>query len=312
MAEETRAPEDLDRAYSWLTDVLTMLGRPRESARFAAEGIGVIQPYGIEHGPLLANHVEALVAAGEWEDADRVSAEALRATTANRPHQVLIVRAELEAGRGDFDAAQVHLEAALASVREDERGSRVYDPIAVELALWEGRWTDADEAVREGLARARARDAALYRVRLCAQGLRAQAELAAPARARGDADALRGHLGRARKLLTAARRAAAEAAAVTPNADGWRALAEAEHERAGGRARPDAWAEAAAAWQRLERPPVAAYCRWRQAEALAAAGADAGVPLREAHAMAARIGARPLLRELELLADHERLELVHG
>jgi predicted ATPase len=313
LAEETRAPEDLDRAYAWLTDVLTMLGRPRESARFAAEGIGVIQPYGIEHGPLRANHVEALVAAGEWENADRVSAEALRAITANRPHQVLIMRAELEAGRGDFDAARVHLEAALATVREDERGSRAYDPVAVELALWEGRWADADEAVREGLALARARDAAHYRVQLCAKGLRAQAELATLARERGDADALRGHLGRARELRTAARQAATEAAPVTPNAEGWRALAEAEYERAEDQVRPDSWSEAAIAWERLERPPLVAYCRWRQAEALGAAGAtpdDAAVPLRDAYALASRIGARPLRRELELLAECARLDLV--
>jgi DNA-binding NarL/FixJ family response regulator len=61
----------------------------------------------------------------------------------------------------------------------------------------------------------------------------------------------------------------------------------------------------------LERPPVAAYCRWRQAEALVAAGAsraDATVPLREAHATATRIGAGPLLRELELLAERARLD----
>jgi predicted ATPase/DNA-binding SARP family transcriptional activator/pimeloyl-ACP methyl ester carboxylesterase len=311
VAKETRAPEDLDRAYSWLTDVLTMQGRPRESARLAAEGVEVVQRYGIVYGPLLANHVEALVAAGEWEDADRVSAAALRASTANRPHQVLIMRAELEAGRGDFDAARAHLEAALATVREDERGSRAYDPVAAELALWEGRWADADEAVREGLARARARDAALYRVRLCAQGLRAQAELAALARDRGDAGALRGHLGRARKLRAFARRAATEAAPVTPNADGWRVLAEAEYARAADRARPDSWSEAAVAWERLGRPPLAAYCRWRQAEALVAAGAtpaDAAASLRDAYAVAARIGARPLLRELD--AERARLDLV--
>ena len=45
-----------------------------------------------------------------------------------------------------------------------------------------------------------------------------------------------------------------------------------------------------------ERPPLAAYCRWRQAEALVAAGAsraEASVPLRDAYAVAARIGARP-------------------
>ena len=89
-------------------------------------------------------------------------------------------------------------------------------------------------------------------------------------------------------------------------------MAEAEHERARGVARPESWAEAAVVWERLERPPVAAYCRWREAEALVAVGAsrtEAGAPLREAHAVAARIGAGPLLRELELLAQRARLDL---
>jgi DNA-binding SARP family transcriptional activator/predicted ATPase/pimeloyl-ACP methyl ester carboxylesterase len=312
LAVERGEPVDLQRAYNWLTDALTMLGRPRESARLAAEGIEVVRRYGIEHGPLLANHIEALVATGEWDEADRISAAALRAITANWPHHTLIKRAELEIGRGDFDAARTHLDAALATVREDERGSLSYDPVAVELALWEGRWTDADEAVREGMARARARDAALYRVQLCAQGLRAQADLAAQERGGGNADVVQRHLGRARELLTAARRAATEASAVTPNAGGWRALAEAEYGRACGLAGPEVWSEAAGMWEQLERPPTVAYCRWRQAEALAAAGADLTVPLREAHAVASRIGAQPLLRELKALADRAQLELVHS
>jgi DNA-binding SARP family transcriptional activator/pimeloyl-ACP methyl ester carboxylesterase/tetratricopeptide (TPR) repeat protein len=303
VAETTKAPEDLDRAYIWLTDVLTMLGRPGDSARLAAEAVEVVQRYGIEHGPLLANLVEALVATGEWEEAERVSAAALRASTANWPHNTLMKRAELEAGRGDFDAARAHLEAARATVREDERGSLPYDLVVVELALWEGRWTDAAEAVREGVARARARDAALFRVQLGAQGLRAQAELAALARAAGDADALRRHLGRARTLIAGARRAAAEAVPVTPNAAGWQALAEAEYARARRQARPEAWSGAARLWEQLERPPLAAYCRWRQAEAIAAGGGDATVPLGDAYAIAERIGARPLLRELQRLAD---------
>jgi len=312
LAEETRGPRDLDAAYIWLTDVLTMLGRPRESARLAAEGVEVIRCYGIEYGPLLANHVEALVAAGEWEHADRVSAAALRANTANWPHNALFTRAELEAGRGDFDAARAHLDAALATVRQVERGSLRYDPVAVELALWEGRWTDVQEAVRDGMARASARDAAFCRVQLCAQGLRAQAELAALARVGPDAGALREGLAQARKLLAAARRAAAEAAPVTPNAAGWLALAEAEYERAHGEARPQVWLQAAAAWDQLDRPPLAAYCRWRQAEALVSPGAssgDAGVPLRDAYDVATRLGARPLLRELEQLAERARIDL---
>ena len=66
------------------------------------------------------------------------------------------------------------------------------------------------------------------------------------------------------------------------------------------------------AWERLERAPFAAYCRWREAEALVTAGApraEADVPLRAAHAAAARIGAQPLARELELLAQRARLDL---
>jgi DNA-binding NarL/FixJ family response regulator len=57
---------------------------------------------------------------------------------------------------------------------------------------------------------------------------------------------------------------------------------------------------------------VVAYCRWRQAEALVAAGApavDAAVPARAAHAIAQRLGARPLQQELERLAQRARLDL---
>ena len=89
-------------------------------------------------------------------------------------------------------------------------------------------------------------------------------------------------------------------------------MAEAEFERAGGVALPETWAEAAAAWERLERPPLVAYCRWREAETLVAVGAsrtEAGAPLREAYAVAARIGAKPLLEELDLLAQRARLDL---
>jgi DNA-binding CsgD family transcriptional regulator/tetratricopeptide (TPR) repeat protein len=312
LAEEADAPDELVLAYCWLTDVLTMLGRARESAQLAAEAGDALRRYGIERGTIVSNRVEALVATGEWDEADGVSTAALRDATANWPHHRLVSRAELAIGRGEFDLGRAHLEAARATVREDARASLTYDPLVTELALWERRWTDADKAVRDSLARARPRDAALFRVQLCAQGLRAQAELAGLARARRDADAIRDRRDQAAKLLAGARRAAGEAAPVTPNAAGWRALAEAEYERAHGVARPDAWSEAAVVWEQLERPPLAAYARWRQAEALVAAGAsrtEATIPLREAHSVAVRIGARPLLQELERLAERARLDL---
>lgn len=175
-----------------------------------------------------------------------------------------------------------------------------------------GRSTDAEAAVDAGLGRTHRRAAAQARVQLCANGLRARAELAL-ARARRDSDALQGWLDRADKLIGIARGAGAEAAAITPNAAGWLVLAEAEYGRARDDAPPELWSEAARTWERLERPPLAVYCRWREAEALVvAAGAsrtEAGAPLREAHAVAARLGAKPLLRELELLAQRARLDL---
>jgi DNA-binding CsgD family transcriptional regulator len=313
LREESGDPQTLEKGYEWITDSLTVMGRPRESARLAAEQLEVARRYGVEHAWLVANQIEALVAIGEWDEAETVSAAALRTTTASWSHLRFLYRVELQIGRGEFDDARAHLEAVRPRPAPVlGHGNELYELFEAELALGERRWTDADRAIREGLARLRSRVVALIRVRLCAQGLRAQAELAALARARRDADARRDQLAAARKLLTAARRAHAEAADVTPNAAGWRAQAEGEYERACGQARPEEWAAAAATWDRLERPPLAAYCRWRQAEALVAAGApraEATVPLREAHDVSARIGAKPLLRELELLAERARLEL---
>ena len=311
LAEQTGDPIALQRAYITLTDVLTMLGRPGESARVGEAGLAAVRRYGADATVLVANQVEALLAVGDWDEAERASVTALRTLSASYPYMALIIRADVEIGRGHFDAARAHLDAARATLRED-RGLGVYDGYRAELALWERRWADAAQAIDQGLTQAQSREAAQIRVQLCAKGLRAQAELAALARARRDEGALRARLDRARDLLAVARHAAADAAPITPNAAGWHLLARAEHERACAAARPQVWADAAAAWERLERPPLAAYCRWRQTEALVAAGAsraEASVPLRDAHAVAARIGAQPLAAELELLAQRARLDL---
>ena len=189
LAERDRRRIDLERAYVNFTDALTMLGRPRESARLAQAGLEAMRRYGIHSTLLVSNRIEALLAIGDWDEAERLSAAALRGITSSFPYLLLIFRADVEIGRGEFDAARAHLEAASATLRE-ERVLGLYDAHLADLALWERRWTDADAAVHAGLARARQRAAAQIRVELCAKGLRAQAELAALARARRDADAL--------------------------------------------------------------------------------------------------------------------------
>jgi DNA-binding NarL/FixJ family response regulator len=299
----------LDRVYVNFTDVLTMLGRPRESARLAREGVAVLREYGIESTLLVANEVEARLAIGDWPEADRLSAAALRTDSFELvPH---MHRADLELGRGDFAAAREHLEAA-AQLVDHQPGLTSYIGCVAELALWERRWLDAETAVGDGLERARSSEAPEFTLSLCAKGLRAQAELAALARARRDAVAVADRLERSRSLLAAAREAAAAAEQITPRVTACRLQAEAEYARASGPAPAEEWAAAADAWDRAQYTVVAAYCRWRQAEALVAAGASraaAAAPLQAAHAVAARIGAAPLRRELELLAERARLDL---
>ena len=300
----------VERAYVNLTDLLTGLGRFRESARLGQTGLELIHGYGIYSALLVSNQIETLLAVGDWDEADRLSAAALRGVTSSFSYWLLTIRADVEIGRGELDAARAHLDAARASVPEDHVFG-LYDAYLAELALWERRWTDADALIQDGLAQARRPGAAQIRVQMCTKGLRAQAELAALARARRDAEAAGHWLARARHHIALARRAAAEATAVTPNAQGWLALAEAEYARACGPARPQLWSRAADTWEQLERPPLVAYCRWRQAEALVAVGApraETSPPLWAAQVIAARIGARPLLRELELLAQRARLD----
>src|SRR6185503_16840736 len=108
-------------------------------------------------------------------------------------------------------------------------------------------------------------------------GLRAQAECAQLAAVRRDQSAVDVARTRAGQLLALTRGAAAEAAAVTPEAAAWRALAEAEYTRLDDRSDPDRWRAAMAAWDGLARPYPAAYCRWRLVEALLA-GSPRGAP----------------------------------
>jgi DNA-binding CsgD family transcriptional regulator len=88
-------------------------------------------------------------------------------------------------------------------------------------------------------------------------------------------------------------------------------LGELEFARAEGAADADAWAGNAARWEELGRPFAAAYARWREAEAAVAAGLGrqrAAAPLQAARTTAERLGARPLLREIDDLARRARLD----
>jgi DNA-binding CsgD family transcriptional regulator len=91
------------------------------------------------------------------------------------------------------------------------------------------------------------------------------------------------------------------------------ALGEAEVTRLEGQSDPARWAAAAATWEDLGQPYRVAYARWREGEAqLAARGqrAATAAALRQAHEISGRLGAAPLRREIELLAQRARIDLV--
>jgi DNA-binding CsgD family transcriptional regulator len=89
-------------------------------------------------------------------------------------------------------------------------------------------------------------------------------------------------------------------------------LARAELARLEGRSDPEGWQTSAAAWELLERPFDATYAGFRYAEALLAGGLSRPQVepiLRRAHQTAVTLGAGPLRREIELLAQRGRLRL---
>jgi DNA-binding CsgD family transcriptional regulator len=87
-------------------------------------------------------------------------------------------------------------------------------------------------------------------------------------------------------------------------------LCELETLRARGEDRPDGWGELAARWAERGRPYPAAYARLREADAAVAEDAPrtrVTEALASARATAVRLGAQPLLKQIELVSRRARV-----
>ena len=109
---------------------------------------------------------------------------------------------------------------------------------------------------------------------------------------------------------------AAEMAMPNASSRGYQALVTAELARAAGEAgagssMAGAWSAAVTVWQTAAEPYPLAYTLLRLAEAAAAAGDRelAGRSVRQAHALASRVGAAPIAQEAAALARRNRLNL---
>jgi DNA-binding CsgD family transcriptional regulator len=255
---------------------------------------------------LLADVAQILIDACEWDQADSLIARALGLDGKGIEHkEAHFAAARLAACRGLSADAIAHLDACWpfdkASIPERHAAVRA------EILVNDGRWLEAREVVAAGLAGCRSLTAI---PQLLEAGLRAEVELAAIARLH------RNELGAATAVSSARRLATrldelANAPFSGPTA--WylyaRAICDAEMSRMFDRPDPAAWRAVIEIAETMEAPYRTIYPRVRLAEALLekpariepqvvganapAARAEGAAELRSAHALAARIGAKP-------------------
>ena len=219
----------------------------------------------------------------------------------------------LDAGRGDDEAALAHVRAA-ARLSGDMFIAVQYPPVLAaaeaEVAAWQGRLEEAAAAVAGGLA---ALQGPLQNLRACmllALGLRVEGDRVELAAARHDHDTVADARLVAEGLIRWARGTLGGSEVAWQRA--LLATCEAEWARAQGDLDPEGWLAVVAAWEAAGYPYPLAMARWRAAEALLARRGDRALAadlLRQGHATAVALGARPLRRELERLARLARVEL---
>lgn len=311
IAERAHAVDDVLRTYMNESDILFRGGRLTEALDVALEGVararasGAYRSYGV---PLALNALDATYELGHWEESERLLAELAEAdlSGSGREAPVALAQAVHDVAAGRFARALTALDHVLAGSRgrlgEPQLTSPLFCALA-ELAIWEGRLDDARATVLEAFDHVGASDDESSVAALTAMRLRVEADRA--------------------QLARALRRPVDVAALPVAGADTGpgsevsllelRLLqCEAERSRAGPRPDPAPWTAFSAAAERIGARYRAAYGRWREAEALLAAGAGrlaATDSVREAHRVAAALGAAPLRSEVEALARRARIAL---
>ena len=312
IARERDDLPDLSDAYVNYSDMLHVLGRSDEAREVALEGreaVGDRRPIALMW--LDCQLAEFAYDVGDWETAEASLPDPHRWTGVHTRVNIDLRRVHLHMGRGRHEAAREVL-AELDELAADSSEPQFVGPVAVltaELRRREGDLDGARAAIDRGLDRMEfCTDDAARVSAVAAAGVTVEADAAQRARDLGDTDAEADALRRVDDLLS---RVAAAAIRTRPIECALLLSARAEAGRAGGRPDPAAFARAAGAWADLGRPEPAATMRWRQAEALIAAGdRDAATEAASAaDEIAIRLGAAWLRGEVEGLAARARLAI---
>ena len=133
---------------------------------------------------------KALFKLGRWDEAHGLLTQAL-ATAQPEEGYIFLTAAGLEIARGEFQAAEVHLDTIKErslSLAGMPSHVRQYTALMAELWIWQGQWEEAQAAVQAGLDRVAATDERLRCGRLLCLGMRVEADLAELGRARHEQD----------------------------------------------------------------------------------------------------------------------------
>ena len=307
----------LDRA-----DALAPAGRLGEAVVEARAAAGRLRAAGLsDPHALLAEGVAAAVLYRQGRAAEaRAAAEALAASGRTA---VTLALGHALVGMADLDArvlgdAREHLEMArfLAAPLLDGRIAGNLGLGRAELALAEGRSDDARSAVDEGIAQVERTGDDEVLALLCLAGLRIVADRAQGADRRSterakerEAAAIDRYASRLGTLVAGPTGIAAPTVAAIEAA--WAA----ERSRLDGATDPDAWADVARRWRRVEQPRLAVLATIRRAEAAQRGPdrrADAPSALAEALEGAHAIGSRLLAESAREVARRAGVPLPTG
>jgi DNA-binding CsgD family transcriptional regulator/tetratricopeptide (TPR) repeat protein len=309
--------EQLFRSYINGSDALNQAGRVAQSLELAREGLEAAQEFGTDGSWgnfLRAEIAERLVHLGQWDEAQRllgVVCDSCPAGTAAadawmRAGHLLAMQGEFERARQALDQAEEHI--------PNSSASQWLGPMTAaraECELWAGRPEVAAGLVADCLARLRASELVSFTADVYHLGTRGCGDIAAGALR--DQSTVSRQDAVARQLLRRLDRLAAGVAGATPpRVTASRATAAAELSRIARPGDDGPWEAAQAAWDACGNRFRAAYARWRRADALLSAGnhgSGAIALVREAHAAAAQLGARPLAESVQRLAVRARIEL---
>jgi DNA-binding CsgD family transcriptional regulator/tetratricopeptide (TPR) repeat protein len=311
IAKATGEIEDMYRAYGNLGVLYEHHGELAFSAEITREGLNGMRELKLgrtRQAHVLANNLAfTLALLGEWIEAAALIEEILATGTEAGKRYPRLTLAEIEVARGRLEQAQQLLD--MIRIRTGEPDPRFESPFyacAAELALWRGDGAAAARAISAGLDAAQAVAEPLSLLRLCAVGLRAAAEEASTAGAgariarNGHVHALMSFVGRASRMNEQG-----------PELSAQLRLCETEHKRIRGVDTADDWAALVDDWAALNRPYPATYARLLEAGAAGRAGDRSRLEsvLLVAHYHADRLGAVPLLKRVEELADRSAVRV---